>query len=41
MQNLIHFNHALQGNWLWRFATKRDALWTKVVEAKYDSLRSG
>ena len=34
---MLHFNQALLGKWLWCFATKRDALWRRVVECKYGS----
>ena len=37
VQNLIQFNHALIGKWLWRYVMERDALWRKLVKIKYDS----
>jgi len=40
VRNMIRFNRALLGNWLWQFA-KRDALWRKVVAIKYGSVRGG
>jgi hypothetical protein len=38
---MINFNQELLGKWLWRYATKREALWLLVVEAKYDSMSGG
>ena len=32
---LRRFNSALLGKWLWRYGTERDALWRKVIKAKY------
>ena len=36
VRNLIHFNQALLGKWLWRFANEGTAWWRKLVVAKYD-----
>jgi hypothetical protein len=41
IRNLRRFNQALLGKWLWRYGLERDALWRRVVEAKYRSLRGG
>uniref|UniRef100_A0A2N9I2D6 Reverse transcriptase domain-containing protein n=1 Tax=Fagus sylvatica TaxID=28930 RepID=A0A2N9I2D6_FAGSY len=41
IRNLRRFNQALLGKWLWRYGLERDALWRRVVEAKYGSLRGG
>ena len=41
IHNLRRFNQALLGKWLWRYGLEKDALWRKVVEAKYGSLRGG
>jgi hypothetical protein len=41
VRNMIKFNRALMGKWLWRFAFERDALWRKVVNIKYGSMRGG
>jgi hypothetical protein len=41
VRNLIQFNRALLGKWLWRYAMDREALWRLVVETKYDSTRGG
>lgn len=39
--NLVQFNQALLGKKLWHYDTEREALWTLVVETKYDSIRGG
>ena len=41
IRNLLVFNRALLGKWLWRYGVERDAWWRVVVEAKYGSLRGG
>ena len=35
IRQLRKFNSALLGKWLWRHGMERDALWRKVIEAKY------
>jgi hypothetical protein len=39
VRNLIQFNQALLGKWLWRFANEGEAWWRKFVEMKYDIMR--
>uniref|UniRef100_A0A2N9HT93 Reverse transcriptase zinc-binding domain-containing protein n=1 Tax=Fagus sylvatica TaxID=28930 RepID=A0A2N9HT93_FAGSY len=39
MKNLVLFNQALLGKWLWWYATKKEALWRKIVELKYGVFR--
>jgi hypothetical protein len=39
--NVINFNQALLGKWIWRFSQERDALWRSVIEVKYESVRGG
>ena len=34
-RNLPSFNKALLGKWSWRYATKRDPLWKRVIVGKY------
>jgi hypothetical protein len=41
VRNLIQFNNALLGKWLWRYAMEREVLWRLVVETKYDIMRGG
>jgi len=41
VRNVINFNHALLGKWIWRFSQERDALWRSVIEVKYGSVRGG
>ena len=35
LRNLRYFNEALLGKWLWRFGYEREALWRRVIRAKY------
>jgi hypothetical protein len=37
--NVINFNQALRGKWIWRFSQERDALWRSVIEVRYGSVR--
>ena len=41
IQRLRQFNYALLDKWLWRYRTERNALWRKVIEAKYGDGRGG
>jgi hypothetical protein len=41
IRNLVLFNRALLGKWLWRFGLERDAWWRVAVDSKYGSLRGG
>jgi hypothetical protein len=41
VRNMLQLNRALLGKWLRRFAIERDALWRKVVDIKYGSMRGG
>ncbi len=35
VKNLILFNKALLGKWLWRFGSEESHLWRRVIAAKY------
>jgi len=41
VRNVINFNQALLGKWIWRFSQKRNALWKSLIEVKYGSVRGG
>jgi hypothetical protein len=41
VRNVVNFNQALLGKWIWRFSQERDALWRSVIEVKYGSVRGG
>ena len=38
IRNLLMFNRALLGKWLWRYMHEIGALWRVVVDFKYSSL---
>jgi hypothetical protein len=39
VRNMVLFNRALMGKWFLRYALERDALWRKVVDFKYESMK--
>jgi hypothetical protein len=41
IRNLLVFNCALLGKWMWCYAIERDAWWRIVVNSKYGSLWDG
>jgi hypothetical protein len=41
LRQLIPFNQALLGKWLWRFANERNAYWRQVIACKYGCDRDG
>ena len=41
IRRLRSINSALLGKWLWRYGIETDALWRKVIEAKYGNVWGG
>ena len=41
IRRLGNFNSALLGKWLWRYGSETDALWRRVIEAKYGNIWGG
>jgi hypothetical protein len=41
LRQIIPFNQALMGKWLWRFANERNAFWRQVIVSKYGCDRDG
>uniref|UniRef100_A0A2N9FS98 Reverse transcriptase zinc-binding domain-containing protein n=1 Tax=Fagus sylvatica TaxID=28930 RepID=A0A2N9FS98_FAGSY len=41
LRQLIPFNQALLGKWLWRFANERNTYWRQVIACKYGCDRDG
>ena len=41
IRSLRSFNKALFGKWLWRFGNERQALWRRVIGAKYVCEKGG
>jgi hypothetical protein len=41
IRNLLVFDRALLGKWLWQYGIERDAWWRVVMDSKYGSLWGG
>ena len=41
IRNMLLFNKALLGKWLWLYVNEFDSLWRRVVDCKYGSQRRG
>uniref|UniRef100_A0A2N9GTW6 Reverse transcriptase domain-containing protein n=1 Tax=Fagus sylvatica TaxID=28930 RepID=A0A2N9GTW6_FAGSY len=40
IRNMVVFNKALLGKWLWRYSTEPTSLWRQVIDSKYGCQRS-
>jgi hypothetical protein len=40
IRNMVVFNKALLGKWLWRYSTEHTSLWRQVIDSKYGCQRS-
>lgn len=38
VKNLLMFNKALLGKWIWRFLTEQNSLWRKIIKSKFGDL---
>jgi hypothetical protein len=41
IMNLVMFNRALLGKWLWQFRIKRDVWWRVAIDSKFGNLWGG
>jgi hypothetical protein len=41
IRNVLKFNKALLGKWLWRYANESEALWCKVIKEKHEEQDGG
>jgi len=41
IMNLMEFNGALLGKWLWHYGLEREAWWRVVMDSKFGSLWGG